>query len=109
MTNYDKYPSWRDTYGIIIEFFPTKEEIERHAKEYELAKGFMDKEAPKHYSWCDNNKANRDYLCKSDYLDGASRIYVCNIKHWFSIDEFKQACKANLIGNRDIWLNRDKK
>lgn len=66
MTNYDRYPSWRDYYGIIIEF-----------DEY-------------HYSWSENSPTQRKYLLESSYCDRAKRIYVCNIKTWFSLEEFKE-------------------
>lgn len=66
MTNYGRYPSWRDYYGIIIEFDQNT------------------------YSWTENNPAQRKYLLESSYCDGAKRIYVCNIKTWFTLGEFKE-------------------
>lgn len=66
MTNYSCYPKWRDYYGIIIEF-----------DDY-------------HYSWSENSPAQRRYLLESSYCDHAKRIYVCNIKTWFSLEEFKE-------------------
>ena len=66
MTNYSCYPKWRDYYGIIIEF-----------DDY-------------HYSWSENSKAQRRYLLESSYCDHAKRIYVCNIKTWFSLEDFKE-------------------
>jgi hypothetical protein len=66
MTNSSTYPSWRDYYGIIIEFDDT------------------------HYSWSINSPAQRKYLLNSDYCDGAKRVYVCNIKKWFGLSEFKE-------------------
>ena len=66
MTNYDRYPSWRDYYGIIIEFDEN------------------------HYSWSENNPPQRKYLLESCYCDNAKRIYVCNIKTWFSLEGFKE-------------------
>lgn len=65
MTNYSYYPKWRDYYGIIIEFNENQ------------------------YSWSGNSPAQRKYLLESSYCDSAKRIYVCNIKKWFSPDEFK--------------------
>lgn len=65
MTNYSCYPKWRDYYGIIIEFNENE------------------------YSWSENNPAQRKYLLESSYCDNAKRICVCNIKKWFSLDEFK--------------------
>lgn len=65
MTNYDKYPSWRDYYGIIIEFNENR------------------------YSWSENIPAQRKYLLESSYCASTKRIYVCNIKTWFTLNEFK--------------------
>lgn len=66
MTTYSTYPKWRDYYGIIIEFNETC------------------------YSWSENTPAQRKYLLESDYCDGARRIYVCNIKTWFTLEDFKE-------------------
>lgn len=65
MTNCTCYPKWRDYYGIIIEF-----------DEYR-------------YSWSEDTPVQRKYLLESSYCDGAKRIYVCNIKMWFTFEEFK--------------------
>jgi hypothetical protein len=69
MTNYDKYPAWRDYYGIIIKFSDNR------------------------YSWSENNKAQRQYLLESTYCDNAEAIYVCGDKKWFTRVEFKEYLK----------------
>ena len=66
MANYSTYPKLRDYYGIIIEFNETS------------------------YSWSENTPAKRKYLLESDYCEGARRIYVCNIKTWFTLEDFKE-------------------
>ena len=77
MTNYTCYPKWRDYYGIIIEF------------------------SERQYSWSVNSPAQRKYLLESDYCVGANRIYVCNIKKWFTLAEFKNYLKNYKFEKRE--------
>lgn len=42
------------------------------------------------YSWLENTPVQKKYLLESDCCGGARRIYVCNIKTWFTPEDFKE-------------------
>ena len=42
------------------------------------------------YSWCEDNKDNREYLLNSTYCDNAKVIYVYKTNKAYTVKEFKQ-------------------